>query len=81
MADEPFVNEFSHVKPGDTEYKGQGLRDFFLYQDLGVAHATGGRLLVQLVKANDRPGTGTGWHVHKAQFHVVIMLKGWARFM
>jgi hypothetical protein len=30
---------FSHVKPRDTEIKGDGLRDFFLYRDLGVADA------------------------------------------
>jgi hypothetical protein len=24
------VNKFSHVKPGDTEFTGGGLRDFFL---------------------------------------------------
>ena len=61
MALEPFVNEVSHVKPGDTEYKGQGLRDFFLhlYRDLGVAHAAAGRLLVSLVKANNPPEKGT----------------------
>ena len=34
------VKTFSHVKPGDTEYKGGGLRDFFLYRDLGIAAAT-----------------------------------------
>ena len=28
---------FSHVKPGDTEFKQGGLRDFFLYRDLGIA--------------------------------------------
>jgi quercetin dioxygenase-like cupin family protein len=27
------------------------------------------------------PEKGTGWHRHEAQFHVVLMLKGWARFM
>jgi mannose-6-phosphate isomerase-like protein (cupin superfamily) len=81
MAKERLINKFSHVKPGDTQYRGEGLRDFFLYRDLGVADATGGRLLVQLVKANNPPEKGTGWHVHEAQFHVVIMLKGWARFM
>ena len=27
MADEPFVNEFSHVKPGDTEYKDTEYKD------------------------------------------------------
>jgi hypothetical protein len=29
--------KFSHVKPGDTEFKGEGLRDFFKYRDLGIA--------------------------------------------
>lgn len=26
-------------------------------------------------------GSCTGWHRHEAEFHIVIMLKGWARFM
>ena len=73
--------KFSHVKPGDTEFKSGGLRDFFLYRDLGVADATHGRVLAQLVKANLPPEDGTGWHVHRADFHIVIMVKGWARFM
>ena len=33
------VSTFSHVKPGDTEFTGGGLRDFFLYRDLGIAAA------------------------------------------
>lgn len=81
MADNARVNEFSHVRPGDTAWKGEGLRDFFLYRDLGVARATGGRVLAQLVKANQPPEHGTGWHQHIADFHIVLMLKGWARFM
>jgi len=81
MLDQPAVNLFSHVKPGDTPWKGGGLRDFFLYRDLGVADATSGRVLAQLVKANEAPEQGTGWHRHVAEFHIVIMLKGWARFM
>jgi quercetin dioxygenase-like cupin family protein len=72
---------FCHVKQGDTQFKGQGLRDFFLYRDLGIAEATGGQVIVHLVKAHEPPEEGTGWHVHEADFHVVIMLKGWARFM
>lgn len=24
---------------------------------------------------------GTGWHIHKADFQIVLMVKGWARFM
>ena len=72
---------FSHVKPSDTPWREDGLRDFFLYRDLGVADATHGKVLVQLVKAQSAPEQGTGWHRHEAAFHVVVMLKGWARFM
>ncbi len=83
MLDQPMVNLFSHVKPGDTPWRMDGLRDFFLYRDLGVEGATGGRVIAQLVKANpDRPPEGgTGWHQHIADFHIVLMTKGWARFM
>ena len=61
--------DFSHVKPEDTQFLPGGLRDFFVYRDLGVA------------KANMPPDNGTGWHYHVAEFQIVIMLKGWARFM
>jgi mannose-6-phosphate isomerase-like protein (cupin superfamily) len=72
---------FAHVKPFDTIYRGDGLRDFFLYRDLGVAAATNGKVLAQLVIAHNAPEKGTGWHRHEADFHIVIMLRGWARFM
>jgi quercetin dioxygenase-like cupin family protein len=72
---------FSHNKPTDTDYRSDGLRDFFQYRDLGVANATHGQVLVQLVKACNAPEKGTGWHYHEANFHVVYMLKGWAKFM
>jgi quercetin dioxygenase-like cupin family protein len=73
--------EFSHVKPGDTEFKEGGLRDFFLYRDLGIANATKGKVIAHLVKANMQPEEGTGWHKHVCEFQIVLMLKGWARFM
>ena len=72
---------FSHVKPGDIAWKSGGLRDFFLYKDLGIAAATGGKVIAHLVKANEAPEQGTGWHRHEAEFHIVYMLKGWAKFM
>jgi quercetin dioxygenase-like cupin family protein len=75
------VNKFSHLRPQDTQFVDNGLRDFFLYKDLGIAEATGGRVLAQLVTAHVAPEQGTGWHRHEADFHIVIMLKGWARFM
>ena len=43
--------------------------------------ATGGRVIAHLVRANEAPEAGTGWHTHQADFHIVIMLKGWAKFM
>lgn len=72
---------FSHVRPDDTAFAGDGLRDFFLYRDLGIAKATEGKVIAHLVRANHAPEHGTGWHRHEADFHIVIMLKGWARFM
>jgi mannose-6-phosphate isomerase-like protein (cupin superfamily) len=73
--------QFSHVKPGDTQFLSGGLRDFFLYRDLGVAKATNGKVIAHLVKANKPPVNGTGWHYHVAEFQIVVMTKGWARFM
>jgi mannose-6-phosphate isomerase-like protein (cupin superfamily) len=83
MLDTPVVSLFSHVKPGDTPWRSDGLRDFFLYRDLGMTGATGGRVIAQLVKANmDRPPEhGTGWHRHVAEWHMVLMTRGWAKFM
>ena len=75
------ATKFSHVKPGDTQFVSGGLRDFFLYRDLGIADATNGKVIAHLVKANMAPETGTGWHRHEADFQIVIMVKGWARFM
>jgi quercetin dioxygenase-like cupin family protein len=72
---------FSHVKPSDTQYLPGGLRDFFLYRDLGVRDATNGRVVAHLVKAQNPPDSGTGWHFHVAEFQIVIMVRGWARFM
>lgn len=72
---------FSHVKPEDTDFCDGGLRGFFQYRDLGVAAATNGKVVAQLVRAKSPPVDGTGWHRHIADFHIVYMTKGWAKFM
>ena len=46
-----------------------------------MAAATGGRVIAHLVKANQAPEHGTGRDFHAADFHIVLMLKGWAKFM
>ena len=81
MGKEPATTFFSHVKPGDTQFQPGGLRDFFLYRDLGIAGATNGKVIAHLVKANLPPEDGTGWHYHVCDFQIVIMMKGWAKFM
>ena len=75
------VMRFSHVTEADTTFESGGLRDFFLYRDLGIADATGGQVIAHLVRANKPPADGTGWHRHDCNFQIVIMMKGWARFM
>jgi quercetin dioxygenase-like cupin family protein len=73
--------KFSHLTEEDAEWRSEGLRDFFLYKDLGIKDATNGKVIAHLVKANLAPEKGTGWHRHEADFQIVIMTKGWARFM
>lgn len=72
---------FSHHKPSDSEWRLDGLRDFFLYKDLGIKDATDGKVIAHLVKANKPPDHGTGWHIHVLDFQLVVMNKGWAKFM
>ena len=76
-----FATDFSHSKESEAVWRADGLRDFFLYRDLGVAKATKGRVIAHLVKANHAPTDGTGWHRHIAEFQIVLMVKGWAKFM
>jgi quercetin dioxygenase-like cupin family protein len=75
------ATQFSHVKPADTDFHDGGLRGFFQYRDLGVAAATNGKVIAHLVRAKLPPTDGTGWHKHIADFQIVIMTKGWAKFM
>ena len=45
------TTHFSHVKPADTTWRPDGLRDFFLYKGLGVADATAGRAIAHLCES------------------------------
>ena len=53
------------------------------WREFRIAAATGGQVICHLVKANSAmpPQDGTGWHRHDCDFQIVIMMKGWARFM
>jgi quercetin dioxygenase-like cupin family protein len=76
---------FSHQKASDSaaKYAGEGLREFFVYRDMGIIDATHGKLRVQLVRAARKSSEakgGTGYHMHTADVHVVYMIRGWAKF-
>jgi mannose-6-phosphate isomerase-like protein (cupin superfamily) len=73
--------KFSHIKQNDTPWRADGLRGFFEYRDLGIKDATGGKVICHLVRAVKAPTEGTGWHIHVLDFQIVIMNKGWAKFM
>jgi mannose-6-phosphate isomerase-like protein (cupin superfamily) len=75
------IMKFSHVKPNDTPWRSDGLRGFFEYRDLGIRDATDGKVICHLVRAAKPPTEGTGWHIHVLDFQIVIMNKGWAKFM
>lgn len=75
------VNKFHHAKGRNLVWTGAGLRDFFRYADPGIRTATGNRLDVHLVRANEAPEHGTGWHRHKLGVHAIFMVSGSARFM
>lgn len=73
--------KFTLCERDDAQFRADGLRNFFEYLDLGITDATNGKVVAQIVRAKNAPETGTGWHIHEADFHIVFMLKGWARFM
>jgi len=81
VTEAPSTTDFVHTKVADTQFLPGGLRDFFLYKDLGVSKATHGKVIAHIAKANMPPENGTGWHYHVAEFQIVYMLKGWAKFM
>src|SRR5258706_8553265 len=67
-------------KAKDAAFTGGGMRDFFQYRDLGVASATEGRFVAQIIKAVPGKAANSGWHIHHASFRVMFILKGWIRF-
>ena len=55
------------------------LRPYFKYRDLGIKAATEGRVLAQVIRA-EQPCVGSmGYHSHDLEFQMVYMIKGWAR--
>lgn len=57
----------------------KGLRSYFSYRDLGINKATDGKVLAQVIRAEQQCDGPMGYHSHKLDFQMVYMLKGWAK--
>ena len=75
MSTEAFVA--SHARDAHFE---RGLRAFFEYRDLGLAQATGGRAVANVIRAAAGTGFSSQPHLHDTQFQFVYVLKGWIEF-
>jgi mannose-6-phosphate isomerase-like protein (cupin superfamily) len=49
-------------------------------RDLGIAKATGGRVLMKHTRAVAPFDKETGWHWHDMDAHIVYVIRGWVRF-
>lgn len=58
----------------------RGLRPFFEYRDLGLREATDGRVVAHVIRAVPGAGFSSQPHLHRTQFQLVYVLKGWVEF-
>lgn len=67
----------SHARDARFE---RGLRSFFEYRDLGIKEATGGRVDAHVIRAAAGKEFSSQPHLHKTDFQLVYILKGWIEF-
>ena len=58
----------------------RGLRSFYEYRDLGIKHATAGRVDAHVIRAAAGTEFSSQPHLHKTSFQLVYVLKGWIEF-
>ena len=61
-------------------YETDGLREEFVYRDLGVADATGGTVHAHVIRARHLEGGHNGMHRHVVDWQFAMVLKGWVTF-
>lgn len=71
---------FSVCHADDGRFRGEGLRAFFEYRDLGIAGATGGRFGAHVIRAVPGMESPGAWHRHDLDFQMVYVTKGWVVF-
>ena len=67
----------SHASGASFE---RGLRSFFEYRDLGIKHATEGRVVAHVIRAAAGTEFSSQPHRHQTSFQLVYVLKGWIEF-
>lgn len=66
----------SHLAEGD--FKGDGLRAYSTYRDLGIAAATNGLAQAHVIRMTEPfDAKWSQRHHHDVQFQLVYVLKGW----
>lgn len=71
---------FTVRRAEDAEFETDGLREEFVYRDLGVADATNGDIHAHLVRAKHLKGGHNGLHRHVVGFQFALILQGWVSF-
>jgi quercetin dioxygenase-like cupin family protein len=64
----------------DAEFETDGLREEFVYRDLGLADATNGDFHAHIIKAKHLEGGHNGLHRHAIDLQFLMVLKGWVSF-
>ncbi len=74
------AKSFSVNHAADAKFEKRGLRNYFEYRDLGIAHASKGKVIAHVIRA--RPGRAPHgeWHRHDCTLQFVYVLKGWIKF-
>ena len=70
---------FSVVHADETAFE-SGLRGYFVYRDLGIEAATGGKVGAHVIRAVKGSNATGELHRHALDFQMVYVLKGWVRF-
>ena len=63
-----------------AEFETDGLREEFVYRDLGLADATHGEFHAHVIKAKHLNGGHNGLHRHAIGLQFLMVLKGWVSF-
>ena len=63
-----------------AEYETDGLREEFVYRDLGLADASNGDFHAHIIKAKHLHGGHNGLHRHVVGLQFAMVLKGWVSF-